>query len=115
MLLNDSSSSVKDNLDFIQKLENFSMTWSNLKQFFYSFLLEKVIIEPSTLPFSAMYMDGQVIARKARGLLHQFRQLREIPCTLAGLCTRCGPGIWDSSHSPRIFCLGHEQAGMCIN
>ncbi|CAH1100463.1 unnamed protein product [Psylliodes chrysocephalus] len=63
----------------------------------------------------AMYMDGQVIARKARGLLHQFRQLREIPCTLAGLCTRCGPGIWDSSHSPRIFCLGHEQAGMCIN
>uniref|UniRef100_A0A6P7GUC7 TBC1 domain family member 16 n=1 Tax=Diabrotica virgifera virgifera TaxID=50390 RepID=A0A6P7GUC7_DIAVI len=63
----------------------------------------------------AMYMDGQVIARKARGLLHQFRQMREIPCTLAGLCTRCGPGIWDSSHSPRIFCVGHEQAGMCIN
>ncbi|XP_056629757.1 TBC1 domain family member 16 [Diorhabda sublineata] len=63
----------------------------------------------------AMYMDGQVISRKARGLLHQFRQMREIPCTLAGLCTRCGPGIWDSSHSPRIFCVGHEQPGMCIN
>ncbi|XP_017783986.1 PREDICTED: TBC1 domain family member 16 [Nicrophorus vespilloides] len=62
----------------------------------------------------AMYMDGQVIARKARGLLHQFRQLREIPCTLSGLCMRCGPGIWDSSHSPRIYCSGHEH-GYCPN
>lgn len=63
----------------------------------------------------AMYMDGQVIARKARGLLHQFRQLREIPCTLTGLCMRCGPGIWDSSHSPRVYCYGHEQQGYCPN
>ncbi|KAF2897872.1 hypothetical protein ILUMI_08303 [Ignelater luminosus] len=62
----------------------------------------------------AMYMDGQVIARKARGLLHQFRQLREIPCTLSGLCMRCGPGIWDSSHSPRVYCIGHEH-GYCPN
>lgn len=62
----------------------------------------------------AMYMDGQVIARKARGLLHQFRQLREIPCTLSGLCMRCGPGIWDSTHSPRVFCIGHEN-GYCPN
>nr|XP_023027011.1 TBC1 domain family member 16 [Leptinotarsa decemlineata] len=59
----------------------------------------------------AMYMDGQLIARKARGLLHQYRQMREIPCTLSGLCTRCGPGIWDSSHSPRIYCVGHEKEG----
>lgn len=63
----------------------------------------------------AMYMDGQLIARKARGLLHQFRQLREIPCTLSGLCTRCGPGIWDSSHSPRVYCVGHDQSGCCNN
>ncbi|XP_022905140.1 TBC1 domain family member 16 [Onthophagus taurus] len=65
----------------------------------------------------AMYMDGQLIARKARGLLHQFRQLREIPCTLSGLCMRCGPGIWDSSHSPRVYCTGHEQQqhGYCPN
>ncbi|KAK9721589.1 Rab-GTPase-TBC domain [Popillia japonica] len=67
----------------------------------------------------AMYMDGEVITRiitrKARGLLHQFRQLREIPCTLAGLCMRCGPGIWDSSHSPRIYCTGHNQYGYCPN
>ncbi|XP_023310407.1 TBC1 domain family member 16 [Anoplophora glabripennis] len=63
----------------------------------------------------AMYMDGQLIARKARGLLHQFRQMREIPCTLSGLCTRCGPGIWDSSHSPRVYCVGHDQLGFCNN
>lgn len=61
----------------------------------------------------AMYMDGALIARKARGLLHQFRQLREIPCTLVGLCTRCGPGIWDSSHSPRIYCVGHVDGAKC--
>ncbi|XP_050298950.1 TBC1 domain family member 16 [Anthonomus grandis grandis] len=60
----------------------------------------------------AMYMDGELLARKARGLLHQFRQMREIPCSLNGLCTRCGPGIWDSSHSPRVFCSCN---GPCTN
>lgn len=43
-----------------------------------------------------MYMDGQLILRKARGLLYQFRQLPRIPCTLSNLCRRCGPGMWDS-------------------
>ncbi|XP_060521320.1 TBC1 domain family member 16 [Cylas formicarius] len=60
----------------------------------------------------AMYMDGQLIARKARGLLHQFRLMREIPCTLNGLCKKCGPGIWDSTHSPRIYCTCQ---GACVN
>ncbi|GBP38408.1 TBC1 domain family member 16 [Eumeta japonica] len=54
----------------------------------------------------AMYMDGQVILRKARGLLHQFRRLTRLPCTLAGLCQRCGPGIWDSAHRPSVECTG---------
>ncbi|XP_073945112.1 TBC1 domain family member 16-like [Choristoneura fumiferana] len=54
----------------------------------------------------AMYMDGQLILRKARGLLHQFRQLVRIPCTLSGLCQRCGPGIWDSAHRPSVECTG---------
>lgn len=45
-----------------------------------------------------MYMDGQLILRKARGLLHQFRQFPKIPCTLTSLCRRCGPGIWDSGN-----------------
>ncbi|XP_015597803.1 TBC1 domain family member 16 isoform X2 [Cephus cinctus] len=55
----------------------------------------------------AMYMDGNVIIRKARGLLHHFRQLLQLPCTLAGLCRQCGPGMWDSSHNPVIVCVGH--------
>lgn len=57
----------------------------------------------------AMYMDGNVVLRKARGLLYQFRQLDRLPCTLAGLCRQCGPGMWDSSHNPVIECHGHEQ------
>lgn len=54
----------------------------------------------------AMYMDGRLILRKARGLLHQFRQLVRIPCTLVGMCQRCGPGIWDSTHRPNVECTG---------
>ncbi|KAJ2946155.1 hypothetical protein O0L34_g5086 [Tuta absoluta] len=54
----------------------------------------------------AMYMDGRLILRKARGLLHQFRQLPRLPCTLASMCQRCGPGIWDSTHRPSIECTG---------
>ncbi|XP_036139472.1 TBC1 domain family member 16 isoform X2 [Monomorium pharaonis] len=57
----------------------------------------------------AMYMDGNVILRKARGLLHHFRQLVRLPCTLAGLCRQCGPGMWDSAHDPVIECVGHED------
>lgn len=60
-----------------------------------------------------MYMDGQLILRKARGLLHQFRQLVRIPCSLANLCQRCGPGIWDSIHHPSIECTGHEDGVDC--
>lgn len=52
----------------------------------------------------AMFMDGHLILRKARGLLHQFRQMPCIPCTLAGLCQMCGPGMWDSSHAPVVEC-----------
>ncbi|XP_011301366.1 TBC1 domain family member 16 [Fopius arisanus] len=60
----------------------------------------------------AMYMDGNVIVRKARGLLYQFRQLDRLPCTLAGLCRQCGPGMWDSSHNPVIECIDHQE-GSC--
>lgn len=58
----------------------------------------------------AMYMDGSVIIRKARGLLYHFRLLDRLPCTLAGLCRQCGPGMWDSSHDPVIECIGHEDS-----
>ncbi|KAG7302769.1 hypothetical protein JYU34_012732 [Plutella xylostella] len=39
-------------------------------------------------------------------LLHQFRQFSCIPCSLAGLCQRCRPGIWDSAHRPSVQCTG---------
>ncbi|KAG5318994.1 TBC16 protein, partial [Acromyrmex heyeri] len=63
----------------------------------------------------AMYMDGNIILRKARGLLHHFRQLVRLPCTLAGLCRQCGPGMWDSAHDPVIECVGHEDTKKSSN
>ena len=57
----------------------------------------------------AMYMGGNVILRKARGLLHQFCQLDRLPCKLANLCRHIGPGIWDSSHNLVIESIVHEN------
>ncbi|XP_037031450.1 TBC1 domain family member 16 isoform X1 [Bradysia coprophila] len=103
--------------------------WSNyLTDYFHLFLCLAIIAvyaddviaqdlrtDEMLLHFSslAMYMDGQVILRKARGLLHQFRQLPRIPCTLSGLCKRCGPGMWDSGHHPAIECIGHTDEEHC--
>lgn len=60
-----------------------------------------------------MYMDGKSILRKARGLLHQFRQYQKIPCSLSSLCRRCGPGIWETGHRPSVECIGHEMDEKC--
>lgn len=103
--------------------------WSNyLTDYFHLFLCLAIIAvyaddviaqdlrtDEMLLHFSslAMYMDGQLILRKARGLLHQFRQLPRIPCTLSGLCKRCGPGMWDSGHHPAIECIGHTDEDHC--
>ncbi|XP_052872779.1 TBC1 domain family member 16 [Anopheles cruzii] len=103
--------------------------WSNyLTDYFHLFLCLAIIAvyaddviaqdlrtDEMLLHFSslAMYMDGQVILRKARGLLHQFRQFPKIPCTLSGLCRRCGPGMWDSGHHPSIECIGHLDHETC--
>ncbi|XP_073824758.1 TBC1 domain family member 16 [Musca autumnalis] len=103
--------------------------WSNyLTDYFHLFLCLAIIAvyaddviaqnlraDEMLLHFSslAMYMDGQLILRKARGMLHQYRQLPKIPCTLAGLCKRCGPGMWDSEHRPAIECIGHTDEETC--
>uniref|UniRef100_A0A1S4H617 Rab-GAP TBC domain-containing protein n=1 Tax=Anopheles gambiae TaxID=7165 RepID=A0A1S4H617_ANOGA len=103
--------------------------WSNyLTDYFHLFLCLAIIAvyaddviaqdlrtDEMLLHFSslAMYMDGQLILRKARGLLHQFRQYPKIPCTLSGLCKRCGPGMWDSGHHPSIECIGHLDHETC--
>ncbi|CAH1795390.1 unnamed protein product [Owenia fusiformis] len=61
----------------------------------------------------SMHMNGEVVLRKARGLLHQFRTLPSIPCTLDGLCTLCGPGMWDSGHVPTVKCTKNHKDGLC--
>lgn len=56
----------------------------------------------------AFQMDGDKVLRKARGLLHEFRQLSAIPCTLRGLLS--GPGAWDSASLPEIECSCHGSS-----
>ncbi|XP_037348273.1 TBC1 domain family member 16 isoform X2 [Talpa occidentalis] len=56
----------------------------------------------------AMHMNGELVLRKARSLLYQFRLLPRIPCGLHDLCRRCGPGMWDSGSIPAVECTGHH-------
>lgn len=67
------------------------------------------------LHFSSLagHMDGDLVLRKARGLLHQFRLLPGIPCSLAGLCELCGSGMWDSGHVPVVECRGGHGNRPC--
>lgn len=67
------------------------------------------------LHFSSLagHMQGDLVLRKARGLLYQFRLLPRIPCTLAGLCELCSPGMWDSGHVPVIECRGKHGGRSC--
>lgn len=61
----------------------------------------------------AMHMNGDLVLCKARGLLHQFRLLPRIPCTLAKLCELCGPGMWDSGHVPLLVCEANHGNHSC--
>ncbi|XP_071796774.1 TBC1 domain family member 16-like [Asterias amurensis] len=79
---------------------------------------QKLPSDDMLLHFSnlAMQMSGDLILRKARGLLHQFRLLPRIPCTLDKLCETCTPGMWDSGHTPEVECVGlgvHEEGYIC--
>lgn len=69
---------------------------------------DEILFHFSTL---SGHMDSSLVLRKARGLLHQFRSLARIPCTLASLCHLCGPGDWDSTHLPSLECL--QPDGPC--
>jgi len=67
-------------------------------------------------PFGAItgyFIALHCISFQARGLLHQFRTLPKIPCTLEGLCTRCGAGMWDSGHVPTVECVGNHPNDLC--
>ncbi|WKY14334.1 hypothetical protein Q1695_000127 [Nippostrongylus brasiliensis] len=50
----------------------------------------------------AMHMDGRLVLKKARGLLHDFSRREKIPCTLAGLCT-AEVEQWDSHRTKQQF------------
>ncbi|XP_033757289.1 TBC1 domain family member 16-like isoform X1 [Pecten maximus] len=71
---------------------------------------DEILLHFSSL---AMHMNGDMVLRKARGLLHQYRKIPKIPCTLHGLCTLCGPGMWDSGHVPIVACVGNHPDGVC--
>ncbi|XP_048222316.1 TBC1 domain family member 16 isoform X2 [Perognathus longimembris pacificus] len=57
----------------------------------------------------AMHMNGELVLRKARSLLHQFRLLPQIPCSLHDLCKLCSTGMWDSGCMPAVECAGHHS------
>ncbi|RWS05489.1 TBC1 domain family member 16-like isoform X5, partial [Dinothrombium tinctorium] len=63
---------------------------------------DEILLHFSTL---TMHMNGDLVLRKARGLLYQFRLLPKISCTLVKICDLCGPGIWDSGYVPAIECV----------
>ncbi|XP_076020756.1 TBC1 domain family member 16 isoform X2 [Genypterus blacodes] len=62
----------------------------------------------------SMHMNGELVLRKARSLLYQFRLLPRIPCSLHDLCKLCGPGMWDSRYIPTVECSGeHPDSHSC--
>uniref|UniRef100_A0A3P9NI38 TBC1 domain family, member 16 n=1 Tax=Poecilia reticulata TaxID=8081 RepID=A0A3P9NI38_POERE len=62
----------------------------------------------------SMHMNGELVLRKARSLLYQFRLLPRIPCSLHDLCKLCGPGMWDSRYIPTVECSGeHPDSLSC--
>uniref|UniRef100_H3BEN3 TBC1 domain family member 16 n=1 Tax=Latimeria chalumnae TaxID=7897 RepID=H3BEN3_LATCH len=62
----------------------------------------------------AMHMNGEMVLRKARSMLYQFRLLAKIPCSLHDLCKLCGTGMWDSGYMPAVECSGsHLDSESC--
>ncbi|KAM4691469.1 TBC1 domain family member 16 [Rhinophrynus dorsalis] len=63
----------------------------------------------------AMHMNGELVLRKARSLLYQFRLLPRIPCSLHDLCKLCSSGMWDSGYIPPVECTGHHpESESCL-
>nr|XP_039261328.1 TBC1 domain family member 16-like [Styela clava]XP_039261329.1 TBC1 domain family member 16-like [Styela clava] len=62
----------------------------------------------------AMQMNGHVVLRKARGLLHSFRIRPRVPCTLHDICIKSPPGVWDSGYAPTVECTGLHDSEQCL-
>ncbi|XP_052760917.1 TBC1 domain family member 16-like [Mya arenaria] len=71
---------------------------------------DEILLHFSSL---ACHMNGDLVLRKARGLLNEYRRRPMIPCTLHGLCSQCGQGMWDSGHVPTVKCVGSHLHGEC--
>lgn len=71
---------------------------------------DEILFHFSTL---SLHMDGDLVLKKARGLLYQFRLLNKIPCTLKKLCfyspslssSPVAPDSWDSRFVPAVECI----------
>ena len=71
---------------------------------------DEILFHFSTL---SMHMDGDLVLKKARGLLYQFRLLNKISCTLKKLCffspslssSSVAPDSWDSRFVPAVECI----------
>lgn len=57
----------------------------------------------------AMQMNGSLVLRKARGLLHTFRLRDNIPCTLCDIFVKQQESNRASSHQPRVKCQGGDE------
>ena len=55
----------------------------------------------------ATKFDGSVVLKEARMLLHKFRQLNKIPCTLRGLLS--DNGVWDGGILPEVECATNHK------
>ncbi|MPC24271.1 TBC1 domain family member 16 [Portunus trituberculatus] len=103
--------------------------WSNYQTDYFHLFLSVAIVsiygadvvdqnlrpDETLLYFTSLagHMQGQMVLKKARGLLHQYRSMSHLPCTLVGLCELCGPGMWDSGHVPVVACVGHPDDQAC--
>ncbi|XP_050723618.1 TBC1 domain family member 16-like isoform X2 [Eriocheir sinensis] len=103
--------------------------WSNYQTDYFHLFLSVAIVsiygadvvdqnlrpDETLLYFTSLagHMQGQMVLKKARGLLHQYRSMSHLPCTLVGLCELCGPGMWDSGHVPVVACVGHPDDQPC--
>ncbi|XP_069166722.1 TBC1 domain family member 16-like [Procambarus clarkii] len=112
-----------------QALSMWEACWSNYQtDYFHLFLVVAIVSmygndvvdqnlrpDETLLYFTSLanHMDGQMALKKARGLLHQYRSMSHLPCTLVGLCELCGPGMWDSGHVPVVACVGHPDDKPC--
>lgn len=69
---------------------------------------DEILFHFSTL---TLHMDGELVLKKARGLLHQFRSLSKIPCTLRRLLQTTddssSPSMsaWKSHFLPAVECV----------